>query len=170
VILAAVCAVLAAGCGPAAPVSLLPADYASWQEATKVELNYPIPGHESNYRIDRVNPIGFTYRPAASGGVATYSYPEGTVFAKEIYAGLGDPAPDAKPIQITFAVKAPKDPRARAGWIWVLRDVAAGKETIVTGSFCVDCHANANEKHPYGDKNPKQEFRDSIYFPPAETY
>jgi hypothetical protein len=161
------CGALLASC-PGKPQSLLPPDYPSWELATKVELNYPIPGHEDHYRIDRVNSLGYSYRPAASAaGNLSYDYPEGTIFAKEVYQGIGDPEAGAKPFQITFAVKAPKDPGSRGGWIWVVKDVATGAETVVTGSFCEDCHANANEAHPYGDKNPKAEFRDFIFFPPA---
>jgi hypothetical protein len=35
------------------------------------------------------------------------------------------------------------------------------------GNFCVTCHANANEKHPYGDRNPREEFRDYVFFVPG---
>ncbi len=37
-------------------------------------------------------------------------------------------------------------------------------------NFCITCHANANEKHPYGDKNPNEEFRDYVYFVPGEGH
>ena len=162
----AAAALVLAACSPSKP--FLPSDYGSWEETTNVELTYPIPGHESNYRVPRVNAIGFAYKPQASAaGVVRYDYPEGTIFVKEIYHGLSEPPEGVLPFQLTAAVKAPTDPRSRGGWIWVVKDGAAGKETVMTGSFCVDCHANANENHPYGDKNPKGEFRDYIYFPPA---
>ena len=148
------------------PKPLLPSDYKTWEETTHVELTYPIPGHESNYRLPRVNPVGFAYKPTTSQGKNAYTYPDGTIFAKEVYHGLDEPKAGVAPFQITFAVKDTKDPRARGGWIWAVKDTASGQETVITGSFCVDCHANANENHPYGDKNPNAEFRDYVFFPP----
>jgi two-component system, sensor histidine kinase YesM len=41
-----------------------------------------------------------------------------------------------------------------------------GKEAVFMGNFCITFHANANEKHPCGDGNPNEEFRD--YFVPGE--
>jgi hypothetical protein len=69
----------------------------------------------------------------------------------------------------TVMVKAPDDPRAKGGWIWLVKDLASGKETVFTTNYCVTCHANANEKHPYGDKNPGEEFRDYLFIiPPGQ--
>jgi len=39
------------------------------------------------------------------------------------------------------------------------------KETVITEEFCITCHGNANESHPYGDKNPNNEYRDYLFFP-----
>jgi hypothetical protein len=63
------------------------------------------------------------------------------------------------PFQITAMVKAPDDPQSRGGWIWVAQDVDSGEQTIVDWEFRFDCHANANEPHPYGDGNTADEFR-----------
>jgi hypothetical protein len=60
---------------------------------------------------------------------------------------------------------APEDPHSRGGWLWVAKAVGSGEETIIDWEFCFDCHANANEPHPYDDGNPGKEFRDHVFFP-----
>ena len=62
-------------------------------------------------------------------------------------------------------LKRPGHPQARAGWLWIVKDIPSGKETIISEEFCVTCHANANERHPYGDRNPTEDFRDFLFFP-----
>jgi hypothetical protein len=86
---------------------------------------------------------------------------------KEVYQ-TSKPAEGELPIQLTIMVKAPKDPRSQGGWIWLTRDLPDGKEEVFRGNYCITCHDNANEKHPYGDGNPKEEFRDYVYFVPGE--
>jgi hypothetical protein len=49
-----------------------------------------------------------------------------------------------------------------------VRDTASGQEKVIDYEFCYDCHANANEPHPYGDRNPHGEFRDYVFFPYQE--
>jgi hypothetical protein len=41
-----------------------------------------------------------------------------------------------------------------------VHDPAKKSETISDSELCFDCHCNANEPHPCGDKNPWSEFRD----------
>ena len=62
-------------------------------------------------------------------------------------------------------VKDPKNPRAKGGWVWILRDFSSKKESIIESPLCIDCHSYANGPHTYGDKNPKSEFRDFVFFP-----
>ena len=142
-------------------------DYHSWQRTTNVVLDYPIPGHQDRFRIPRMNAIGFTAQPTIENGKRRWDFPEGTVIVKEVYATT-KPAPGEKPIQLTIMVKAQKDPHSQGGWLWITRDLPQGREAVFMGNFCITCHANANEKHPYGDGNPSEEFRDYVYFVPGE--
>jgi hypothetical protein len=145
--------------------NLIPDDYKSWERTTAEVLKYPIPGHESNYRKIYINETGEKMiETVDSNGVGSYNYPEGTIIVKEIYDSANY-TESSKPVSLTCMFKAPSDKDARGGWLWVMKTVPEGKETIVNFSFCVTCHANANESHPYGDKNPNDEFRDYVYFP-----
>jgi hypothetical protein len=165
---AAMAAVLGAfSCARPAPKSLVPADYAAWERTSARDLDYPVPGHEENRRRIYLNPAGEQVRVTERQGRAWWDYPEGTVLVKEIYAGL-QPRPGEAPFQLTVMIKQPKDPRARGGWLWVVRDTAGGQEKVIDYEFCFDCHANANEPHPYADRNPKGEFRDYVFFPYRE--
>ncbi len=148
------------------PVYATP-DYPSWARTTSVVLDYPIPGHQDRFRIPRMNAVGFTARPAIVDGKRRWDFPVGTIIVKEVYRTT-KPAPGERPIQLTIMVKAPKDPHAQGGWLWLTRDLPNGRETVFMGNFCITCHANANEKQPYGDGNPKEEFRDYVYFVPGE--
>jgi hypothetical protein len=152
-----------AAAAPAAP--LLPAKYATWEKPTTTSLNYPIPGHLDNYRVIFINKTGTTVQAAAVSGKVRWDFPKGTIILKEVYAGLQTPAKDAKPIRLYAMVKNPGNPKAKAGWLWVVKELATGRETVYDSAFCVDCHAYANGKHLYGDKNPNAEFRDGVYFP-----
>jgi len=157
-------ALLALACARPAPRALVPADYASWERTTERDLDYPVPGHEDHHRRIYMNQTGEEVRIAERQGRVFHDYPEGTVVVKEVYAGL-QVRPDETPFQLTVMIKKPRDPLARGGWLWVVRDVATGQERIIDYEFCYDCHSNANEAHPYGDKNPRGEFRDYVFFP-----
>jgi hypothetical protein len=156
------------GCPATKKPEYAAADYHSWKRTTEVILDYPIPGHQDRFRIPRMNDRGFTVRPAKVSGKLLWQFPVGTVIVKEVYR-TPKPAPGESPIQLTIMVKAPGDPHAQGGWIWLTRDLPGGQETYFMGNFCITCHANANEKHPYGDGNPNEEFRDYVYFVPKET-
>jgi hypothetical protein len=142
-------------------------DYAEWARTTSVVLDYPIPGHENRLRIPRMNAIGFTAVPKRLSGRLVWSFPEGTVIVKEVYASA-KPAPGEAPIQLTIMAKAGADTRAQGGWLWITKALPGGQEAVFTGNFCGTCHENANEKHPYGDGNPGEDFRDYVYFVPGE--
>jgi len=161
---AAAAALLALSCARPAPRAPVPADYASWERTTTAVLDYPVPGHEEHHRRIFINRIGQGMRREVRQGRVVHDYPEGTVIVKEIYAGLQLRQGEA-PFQLTVMIKKPKDPLARGGWLWVVRDMASGQETVIDYEFCFDCHSNANEPHPYGDKNPGGEFRDYVFFP-----
>jgi len=158
---------LLVGCAAEKPPVYATPDYHSWKRTTDVVLDYPIPGHQNRFRIPRMNEVGFTAKPTTDNGKRHWDFPVGTIIVKEIYQ---TPKPAAKelPIQLTIMVKAPKDPRSQGGWLWVTRDLPNGKEAVFMGNFCITCHENANEKHPYGDGNPNEEFRDYVYFVPGE--
>jgi hypothetical protein len=156
---------LAAATTAIAAPPLLPANYAAWDRPTTITLNFAIPGHLDNHRVIYLNKIGTTVQPASVSGKVRWDYPKGTIILKEAYAGLLAPAKDAKPIRLYGMVKDPGNPKAKGGWLWVVKDVATKKETIYDSAFCIDCHSYANAKHQYGDKNPNAEFRDGVYYP-----
>jgi hypothetical protein len=158
---------LLSGCAKSAEI-YAPPEYVNWRRTTDVVLDYPIPGHMDRFRIPRMNDLGFAAKPATVGGKLRWDFPEDTVIVKEVYAS-SKPAPGDKPIQLTIMAKDPGDPRAQGGWLWYTKDLPDGKETLFEGNFCITCHANANEQHPYGDGNPNEEFRDYVYFVPGEV-
>lgn len=158
-----VLAVLA--CAAAAAAPLLPTDWSKWARTTDILLNYRIPGHEDHFRIPYINDIGMKATMSVKAGRVVWDYPKGTIILKEAYQGLTAPAPGEKPIRLYGMIKDPRNPRARGGWVWVLRDMATKKETIFESPLCIDCHSYANASHTYGDKNPKAENRDFVFFP-----
>ncbi len=157
---------LALSCAPKAPEVYASPEYPTWARTTRTVLDYPIPGHMNRLRIPRMNALGFTATPLADGDRQRWDFPEDTVIVKEVYASA-KPAAGERPVQLTIMAKDPKDPRAQGGWLWITKDLPDGKETVFTGNFCITCHANANEKHPYADKNLKEEFRDYVFFVPG---
>jgi hypothetical protein len=158
--------VLVFSCGKAEQEPLIPeaSQYRRWEHPIAEILDYPIPGHESNRRRIYINSRGTEVRIDRKENRVYWDYPEGTVIVKEIIPGLEGPDTDY-PFQITAMIKAPDDPKSRGGWVWVTKDTDSGKETVVDWEFCFDCHANANEPHPYGDGNAGEEFRDYVFYP-----
>lgn len=144
-------------------VSMVPDDYSGWT-ITADNLDYPIPGHENHFRRVFINPRGEEINITAKDGKDYYNYPEGTIVIKEIYPNL-KPEKGTKPISLTVMIKDPDNPKARDGWVWVVKDLKKNSEKIIDYEFCFDCHTNANEPHQYGDGNPDSEFRDYLFFP-----
>lgn len=152
----------------AAPVrpALVPEGYRTWRTTTDVRLDYPIPGHEDRFRVIHMNDKGFSFT-RAGGPAGRVDFPEGTIIAKDIFP-TSNPGPTDLPVMVTAMVKASSDPDARGGWLWVVKDLSTGMESIQKGDFCVRCHANANEVHPYGSKNPGGAFSDYVFFVPGQ--
>jgi hypothetical protein len=153
-----------ASCKPRQPESLVPDEYGSYKTTTDIVLDYPIPGHEDRGRRIFINPRGEGLEIERTNGRVFHRYPEGTVIIKEIFEG-GSAAPGGEPVMLTAMVKAADHPDARGGWVWIMKDTKTETEAVVKHEFCVTCHSNANEPHPYGDKNPDAEFRDYVFFP-----
>ncbi len=161
---------LVAACGllvgmTACTSSLVPADYARWERETKVPTTDRIPGHEERFRITYINPAGETVTSTVKNRVRSWDYPSGTIIVKEGYAQPQPPVSGDKPSRIYGMVKKPEDPRAKGGWVWVVRDGNSSRESVIDAPYCVDCHAYANQPNPYGDRNPGSEFRDDVYIP-----
>jgi hypothetical protein len=159
--------VLLLGCSKP-PETYAPPEYVNWRRTTDAVLNYPIPGHMDRFRIPRMNDVGFSAKPKLVGGKPSWDFPEDTVIVKEVYASTS-PKPGEKPIQLTIMVKDHKEEGALGGWLWYTKDLPDGKETLFAGNYCITCHSNANEQHPYGDGNPNEEFRDYVFFVPGEV-
>lgn len=137
-------------------------DYRNWKRTTDIELDYPIPGHGSAYRRIYINPVGEAVSiEKKKNNWEAFTYPEGTVIVKEIFNKK--PAGDEKPDALTVMIKAPEDPNSKDGWVWLIQ--RGDEVTVITDPFCVTCHENANETHPYGDGNPGGVFRDFVFFP-----
>jgi hypothetical protein len=151
------------GCSREETPPVADVDYSGWQLTTPARLDFPVPGHGSGLRKIFVNEAGLSAGLDATGDVV---YPDGTIFLKEVYAEK-DPGPDTDPQMLTVMVKAQEDPRSIGGWLWVVRDPAAGTESVSGEGFCIGCHESANEAHPYGTGNPDGSFRDYIFHTPA---
>lgn len=156
-------ALFLSGCSRTEEPISVPGEYETWERLNTVELDYPIPGHESNYRIIYINDKGLQVEIEETDGEVRYNFPEGTIIAKAVYEGL-DPPPDAKPVMVTGMVKSSDHAKARGGWVWVVKNLGSGEERIIEEAFCYTCHAAANESHPYADGNPEGEFRDFVFF------
>jgi len=152
-------------CARPAPVALIPAGYGSWPTTTTLRLDYPIPGHEDRFRVIHINAKGLAFTRSGSDP-ERIEFPEGTIIAKDIF-GVSNPGPADKPVMVTAMMKSGNDPAARGGWVWVVKNLEKGDETVMSGDFCVRCHDNANEKHPYGWKNPDSAFADYVFFIPG---
>lgn len=138
-------------------------DYSNWKKTTNIELDYPIPGHMDNYRIAYINQIGENLSITQQGQSVIHDYPKGTIIIKEIYENTTY-QPGDKVISLTAMVKNPQSPYAQGGWIWIMKPMPNGKEIINRDGFCFNCHNDANERHPYGQGNPDEEYRDCVFY------
>ena len=144
-------------------------EYRSWEKATDETLNYPVPGHGDHFRIIYINSLGFSVQPIQKNSRRVYNYPEGTIIVKEIYSGKTPPQQGKTPISITVMIKNTAHPKSQGGWLWIERTESSQQEHIIDYKLCIECHTNANEPHPYGDKNPNNDDRDYVFFPPSHT-
>ncbi|MBN2535895.1 MAG: cytochrome P460 family protein [Spirochaetales bacterium] len=151
-------------CSGQKPGEMLPEDYTNWEKLTATELNYPIPGHGTNLRIPYINDTGRNVNISVVNNKKTHEYPPGTIIIKEIYDS-NEISPGDKPVMLTAMIKDPGNSKARGEWVWIIKNTATGEETINTDGFCITCHDDANENHPYGAGNPDSEFRDCVFFP-----
>jgi hypothetical protein len=150
-------------CAPEPAERLVPADYRAWARVPRQPLRYAVPGHLDSARVVYINPTGLAAARTASNAPAS-EFPEGTIIVKEVFPGLQADV-SATPRQLTVMIKRPGHKLARGGWLWVTRDPAAGTERIIDYELCYDCHAAANEPHPYADRNPSGQFRDFVFLP-----
>lgn len=157
-------------CAEETPQSYVPEGYDSWPRTIDEDLRFPIPGHMDNMRRIYINPKGLEYETEMVDDEMHYFFPEGTVIVKEVYQGF-EPEPDEGPRQLTVMVKQPEHPKALGGWLWIVKnpqDPPGEAEQIITNEFCLTCHSNANESHPYDDGNPQEEFRDYVFYLPQK--
>ncbi|MFW6251448.1 MAG: cytochrome P460 family protein [Alkalispirochaetaceae bacterium] len=142
---------------------LVRTEHDGWARTTTDSLSFPVPGHGSGERRIFINEVGERVEPPSSREEG-WDYPQGTVILKEVYPSP-DPPQDAPPDSLAIMVKQPDHPMSRGGWVWIVKQPGSGEERIFTEQFCITCHANANEKHPYGDGNAREEFRDYVFYP-----
>jgi len=143
-------------------LNLIEEEFSAYRATHPGYLEYQIAGHLQPYRRILVNPEGgaFFDAPPSDG-----RYPEGTVFVKENFTETPTEGDEAD--FLTVMIKQSDHPEAVAGWVWLTRD-GDGKESIVSGKFCISCHQAANADHQYGAGNPENEFRDYIFYPPFQ--
>jgi hypothetical protein len=160
-------AAVLASCAPRAPVALIPEGYDSWASPTSIVLDYPVPGHGAGLRKIFMNgeALGYAERALARDPEAAWDFPAGSAIVKEVYASRS-PGEGEGPAMLTAMVKAPADPRAVKGWLWVMKDLKEGGELILSSEFCSSCHEGANGTHGYGDKNAAGVFRDGVFMLP----
>ncbi len=151
-------------CSEKVHTPLVPADYSDWARVNRIELDYPIPGHMDQYRVIYINDTGSSVAITDRNGRLFYDFPEGTIIIKEIYSTL-NPSEDEDPHSLTVMIKNPDHPDAREEWLWIVKDTASGDESVISQEFCITCHSNANEEHPYNDGNMNNDFRDFVFFP-----
>jgi hypothetical protein len=151
-------------CTEKSAAELIPSGYTEWETTTDIELDYQVPGHGHNYRKIYINANGTGAAVSEQSGKAMWDYPDGTIIVKEVYPSQ-EIHPDDTPKQLTVMVKDRDNEKARGGWLWLVKDMESGTTNIITHEFCITCHANANEGHPYGDRNTNEEFRDYVFFP-----
>jgi hypothetical protein len=156
-----------AACRKEPGIPAIPEDYRTWDRTTHLVLDYPIPGHENHFRQIYINALGEQLQITKRNNRRVCEFPEGTIIVKEIYSDLNTPGAQESPVLLTVMIKAPRHPKARGGWLWVSQDYATKETHLIDYEFCVDCHANANEQHVYGDRNPDNEFRDYVFFLPG---
>jgi hypothetical protein len=156
-------------CEQAPEIPAIPEDYRTWRQTTDIVFDYPVPGHEDHFRKIYINPLGENFTIVEKNNRSYCEFPEGTIIVKEIYANLNVPAPQTLPVLLAVMIKNSAHPEARSGWLWLSQNYDTKETNIIDYEFCVDCHANANERHPYGDKNPDEEFRDFVFFPPQHA-
>jgi hypothetical protein len=148
---------------------VIPSQYSFWERTVDIDLNVPIPGHMDNLRRIFMNETGFSYlreNPEAGNSIPAL-FPDGTMIVKEIYESP-TVQPGEAPQSLMAMVKSSGHSDARGGWLWVVKDFSTGKENIFTDQFCVTCHSDANNSHPYGDRNAESQFRDYLFhFPDA---
>jgi hypothetical protein len=161
VALALLAAVFAVGCSH----PLIPQEWATWEKGTPPMTVGPVAGHEEAFRTAYLNPTAEAARATMKDGKSSWNYPKGSIVLKAAYGGSSPPGKGEAPKRLYAMIKDPDDPRAKAGWVWVVREGAAGAESVIDAPFCVDCHGYANQPNPYGDKNPDGELRDYVFLP-----
>jgi hypothetical protein len=146
----------------------IPDDYKNWS-ITADNLNYPVPGHGSNLRRIFINKIGEGVVSSETDNLISQIYPEGTIVIKEIFSSSA-PGENEEPAVLVVMIKDSTSADARADWVWAKKDIQSGDIKTFESETCLECHNNANEPHQYGDKNPKGDFRDFLFFPFNSEY
>jgi hypothetical protein len=57
-------------------------------------------------------------------------------FITTSYRGLKSPKKDEIPTQLTVMIKDAQHSKSRNGWLWIVKDVKMGEETIIDYEFC----------------------------------
>lgn len=143
---------------------MVPSNYKGWDSTVSGPLTILIPGHNSPLRKIYINDIGKNVKVTIENGANKYDYPEGTIIVKEIFSD----AEGRQTPTLTVMIKNPSHPQARGAWLWISKNIEMDEERIFSDEYCFACHQNANERHPYGDKNIEEEFRDYVYYPYSE--
>ncbi len=141
----------------------IPRDYQTWEQSIDRVLNQPIPGHGDGLRKIYYNTLAGQYTENPSTGAILF--PEGAMFVKETYANE-NPGPSDQPVMLTAMVKNSSSPYQRGSWVWIMKQVSGGVETILNEEFCFTCHNGANEPFPFPPGNSQGRFQDFVFYIP----
>lgn len=144
-------------CEQKSPEPIIQEDVTLWKQLNRVPMDYPVPGHETNYRTTYINEKGLQAVQDDNGTI----YPEDTIIAKVIHETMKS---DSTRVKITGMLKKPDHPQSQKGWVWFVKNLSSGEEQIISGSMCITCHETANNPHPYGWGNEENLFRDYTFF------
>jgi hypothetical protein len=139
----------------------VPANYRTWQKATKRILDYEVPGHGATIRLIYGNDIAFSAAVTKDkNGADRIIMLDGSIIIKEIFnkrKDVGKTEPS-----LVIMVKDTRSRLAQDGWVYYKKSPGQPLQTV-EGRMCIGCHEAANEPHPYFDKNTTGIFRDYLF-------
>lgn len=151
----------------------VPENYTDWTMLSDGYIDVIIPGHGENIRRIFMNDTGknVTVTENEDDMMLRHEYPDGTIIVKEEF---NSPVVtnSMKAFKATVMIKDRDHPAAEGGWLWLVKDLETGDETLVTeGNLCFSCHKSANEAYTvfgddtaFGNPNPDGDFRDYVFF------
>ncbi|MFW5863019.1 MAG: cytochrome P460 family protein [Spirochaetota bacterium] len=140
----------------------LPENYRQWKNPVDRVITYPVPGHGEGARLIFANDKSFDPRIKEGNLYDSIIMQDGSVIIKESYQSKADIGKSDPLVYVMVKDTSVKD--AQDGWLYYMKK-PNGILQRFKGKMCHECHAAANESHPYFDGNPKANFRDYLFVP-----